>query len=288
MTNLSTLIDAFVATRPASATAAGEAYRLSVWAELLGDRDVLSITADDVDEALIAITARGNRITGAPLAPSTINRFITTLGSVFKFAKANRRVPRAFVAPTRGIEKAPEPVDPNKYFRPEEVERLVKVARVTDMHWGKLAAFILLAFHTGLRRGNILNLKWGAIDWETATVTVSKTKNGSAVIAPLTAAVIAELKALPLGKANEFIFSGRHGNRPVDIRSPWRRACEEAGFAGRTPHWLRHGCGSALANAGVSQAQVMAVLGHKSLVSSSRYMHHNVEDKRRVVDSVFG
>jgi hypothetical protein len=40
------------------------------------------------------------------------------------------------VPPTRGFEKAPEPVDPDKYFRPEEVERLLAVARVGDTKSG--------------------------------------------------------------------------------------------------------------------------------------------------------
>jgi len=44
---------------------------------------------------------------------------------------------------------------------------------------------------------------------------------------------------------------------------------------------------AALANAGAGQAQVMAVLGHRTLTASARYMHSNVEDKRAVVDRVF-
>ena len=46
--------------------------------------------------------------------------------------------------PTRGFEKAPKPVDPDKYVKPEEVERLLAVARVVDQRWKKLPALIVL------------------------------------------------------------------------------------------------------------------------------------------------
>jgi len=65
-------------------------------------------------------------------------------------------VRRAFVSPTHGIERAPERADPERYLRPEEVERLLTVARVLDRSWGKLPALIVVAYHTGLRVGSIL------------------------------------------------------------------------------------------------------------------------------------
>jgi hypothetical protein len=48
---------------------------------------------------------------GKPLAGSTLNRYLTQAGSVFKHARRLRLVPRAFVAPTRGIERANERPD---------------------------------------------------------------------------------------------------------------------------------------------------------------------------------
>lgn len=68
----------------------------------------------------------------------------------------------------------------------------------------------------------------------------------------------------------------------------WDRTCEMAGLQGRVFHELRHGCGTALARRGVSQAQIMAVLNHRTLVASRRYLHNNITDQRAVVDQVFG
>ena len=60
------------------------------------------------------------------------------------------------MAPTRGVERAPEIPDPERYLRPEEVERAIAVARVSDRRWGKMVALIVVAYHTGLRHWALL------------------------------------------------------------------------------------------------------------------------------------
>ena len=56
---------------------------------------------------------------GEPLAGSTVNRFISTASGLYRYARRIRALPCSHIPPTREIEKAPEPTDPNKYFRPE-------------------------------------------------------------------------------------------------------------------------------------------------------------------------
>ena len=128
----------------------------------MGDRELATITAEDVDAALVKLTARGSlrggkrptAAAGKPIAGSTLNRYLTQAGSIFKHAKRMKLVPRAFVAPTRGIERTPERANPERYLSADEVERLVAVACVVDRRWGKMAALIVVAYHTGLREGN--------------------------------------------------------------------------------------------------------------------------------------
>ena len=83
------------------------------------------------------------------------------------------------------------------------------------------------------------------------------------------------------------MFGNRY-DRPFHFKHLWKRACELAGLPGRNFHQLRHGCGSALALRGVNQAQIMTVMGHRTLSASRRYMHLNTDDQRAVVDKVFG
>jgi hypothetical protein len=92
--------------------------RLGFWVEVLGDHDIIEVTADQVDEAIVRLAERGRlraglrrtERSGEPLKGATINRYVSTLGSVYRFARRARIVPRTFMPPSRGIERLPEPV----------------------------------------------------------------------------------------------------------------------------------------------------------------------------------
>jgi len=191
------------------------------------------------------------------------------------------------VAPTRGVERAPEPPDPERYLRPEEVERALAVARVLDRQWGRMAALITLAYHSGLRVGSILGLRGRDLDLDAATLTVNRTKNGDPITVALSSAALDELKRLPKAGADELVFGNRAG-KPFTYMPLWKRIAEEARLPGRVFHELRHGHGYRLAQAGVSQQIIMMSMGHRALSASARYAHANIADKRAVVARVFG
>lgn len=293
MPTLSVTVAAFVASREFDGATLA---RLAFWTDALGTRELSEITAEDVDLELVRLAERGRlaprrgHVTapaGAPLSGATFNRYVSQLASVFKYARRLRLLPRAHVPPTRGVEKAPEPADPNRYLRAEEVERILAVTHLLDTQWGKLAALILVAFHTGLRIGNLMTLRWSDVDLERRTITVLKTKNGRPQVSALSERAAVALRQLPGQQPEALVFEGRSGHA-FGFRRLWARVCIEAGLPGRNFHQLRHGCGHAMATAGVGQAQIMAVMGHRTLTASARYMHADTRDKRNVVDRVFG
>ena len=149
---------------------------------------------------------------------------------------------------------------------------------------GLLIGFLM---HTGARRHEVLTAEWQHINLERGSWYVAVTKNGRPHIAPLTDRCMEELSRLRRGHPNELVFASYRNDGPFNYRTLWGKVCKEAGYEGRTFHWLRHGCGSALATAGVSQAQIMQVMGHRTLVASARYMHSNVNDRQAVVGRVF-
>jgi integrase len=270
--------------------------RLDYWRGALGSLPLASIDADAVDEALTALARRGRLRpvaggapipTGRPLAPATLNRHLTTLASVYKWAKRQRLLRRAHVTPTVGIERFAEKPDPNRYLRAEEVERLIKAAKVCDRQWGRLPALIRLGFTTGLRKGNLMGLRWRDIDMAAMRISVAKTKNGDAHVAILTPQARDALLALSGRGDPEALVFGNRAGKPYNIRNVWRRTTEMAGLNGRNFHQLRHGCGSEMARRGAAQAQIMAVLGHKTLTASARYVHLSVEDRADVINGIF-
>lgn len=292
MPTLKTVVDGFVCQRDYDNATLG---RLQFWVGQLGDMELSAITDEDVDAALVRLAERGRlragrglktEPVGKPLAGSTLNRYVGQLASVFKYARRLRLLPRAHVPPTRGVEKAPENTHHDRYFRPEEVERLCKVARLIDTKWRRMEALIVLAYHTGLRKSNLLNLHWRDIDLDDRTASVQETKNGDPLLAALSHRAVVLLRKIPDKQPDALVFGNNKG-RPFDIRRLWTRICTEANIHDRTFHSLRHGCGHALAQAGTNQAVIMKIMGHRSFAASARYMHADAHDKRAVIDLVF-
>jgi integrase len=291
MALLKQVVEAFVASREFDQATLS---RLAYWVDALGAKEIGAITADDVDDALLRLAERGRLIagkrdtarSGKPLAGATINRYLTQLGSVFKHARRLKLLPRTFVPPTRGIERSPERADPERYLRPEEVERVISVARVMDRHWRKMPALITVAYHTGLRVGSILAVRGKDLDMEAGTLTVVRSKNGDPIVASLSTAAIAELRRLPRVRDEELVFGS--AGKPYTYGPLWERITKAAGLQGRVFHELRHGHGYMLARAGVSQQLIMASMGHRTLSASARYAHASINDKKDVIARVFG
>jgi integrase len=289
-----TLGDLIAALESRGLVDAAQHARLAFWREQLGRMPITNITADHVEDAVTGLANRGRLKagrnspgvpSGKPLKPSTISRYIGTLQGVYKFARQERLIRRDFASPTKGVEKPSAPVDKNKFLTPEEVELLLKWSRVLDQRWGRMSALILMCYHTGLRVGSLKNVRWCDIDWERETVYIPKTKNGDPITSPLTSKCLGELRRLRKGAPEELVFGNRHGE-PFHHRNLLAKITRKAGLPHVTIHWLRHSCGTAMAQAGLSQAQIMAQLGHKTLAASQRYMHSNAEFQRQALERV--
>lgn len=293
MITLSEVIDGYTA---AKVFDSGTLGRLAYWREALGHRPLTDISEMEVDEAITRLVQRGGTRTkrngtpvptGKPLKGSTVNRYIVQLQSLFKYARRARLVSRSWTPPTTGIEKAPEPSDPNRFLTTAEVDRLVAAARVADRNWKKLPALIRLLADTGLRSGNAIALRWRDVDLAARTATVKVTKNGAPHVAVLSERVVRELMKLPGSHhPDAYVFANAYG-QPYHFKKLFRKAAAMAGLPTAFPHLLRHSCGAALSAAGVNQASIMLHMGHKSLGASARYLHLSLADRRSVADSVF-
>jgi len=285
-----TLVEGYAATtaRPAQSFA-----RLMFWAERLGDLELLEITPEHVDAGLVHLAERGKLRpvrggapvrTGKPLSAATITRYGTDLAGVFRFARRQRLVPRTWTAPTKGLEVAASPLR-HDYISAEDKDKLVKIARMVDKRWGRMAALIEVAFSSGWRAGNLQELTWDRVDLEAGVITAPTSKTGQPLVTPISSAALAELLRLPITQPR--VFCNRHGGA-YQYRKLWERITALASMQGRVFYLLRHGCASTLAAAGASQAQLMAHMGHASLASSRRYLHADIVNKRALAQRVFG
>lgn len=292
-TTLKTLCEGYLAAAERPSDVPG---RLAFWLAELGDLPITSITSEAVDEALVRLAERGRvqprrnamaTVTGKPLAGATLTRYVSQLAGLFKYARKQRLVSRTWIPPTRNMDlPGPAPIK-TSYFNADDIDRLVKVARLLDTRWKRMPALIQVAFCTGLRAGSLRALRWSHIDLEAGLVVVERTKNGQPIVSVLSSAAKAELASLPGRRSGELVFGNKSG-QPYHWRKLWIRITEHAGFEGFVFHQLRHSCASALASAGVGQAALMECLGHRTLHASRRYLHLNVAARAEIVHRVFG
>jgi integrase len=290
---LKVLIEGFLAAGDRPSDAPG---RLEFWlGELGGDTPITEITAEAVDAAMVRLAERGKIQprrgkepirTGKPLSGTTLTRYVSQLAGLFKFARKTRLVARTWTPPTRNMDlPGPAPIK-TRYFTQDDVERLVRVARMLDRRWMRMPALIRVAYCSGLRAGNLKELRWEHVDLDAGLVRVERTKNGHPIVSVLSANARAELALLTGRKPGELVFGNKSG-QPFHWRRMWLAVTAQAGFDGYNFHLLRHSCGSALAAAGVGQAAIMEALNHRTLHASRRYLHLNVSARSEIVNRVF-
>jgi integrase len=119
----------------------------------------------------------------------------------------------------------------------------------------KYRAAVRFAMLTGLRRANVLGLRWDAVNLETATAKVDaeEAKGGKQIIVPLNESAVALLEELPHREGS--VFGIGHISRSV-----WQTACKKAGVPDFRFHDLRHTWASWHAQAG-TPIQVLQELG---------------------------
>ncbi len=264
------------------------ASRTRFWISQFGDRDITTITTDDIEDGIDALMKRGKyqvkawgprkapslEATGEPLAPSSVNRYISTLGTVFKDLKKLRLLPRGFVNPMRGVGRLGEGEGRIVQVTVNDVMRLVAAARVSRNR--KLAALTAMACTTGWRLGTLQALKWREIDLKAGHADTQRTKNGTPHRTPLLPWVVDELKRMRPEQAqpDDLVFGA--GN----FKKAWETALKRADLPEWTFHHCRHIAASILAQSGASVVTIMQALNHKTPLMAMRYSHLNTDALR--------
>jgi integrase len=273
------------------------AARVEFWIGVFGSRPVDAIKTDDIEDGIDLLVKRGKRkvttwgagqtpkveATGKPLAPSSINRYLSTLGTVFKDLRRLRLLPRGFVNPMRGVGRMSESEGRTLTVTVEDVKRLVAACRVSRNR--KLAALVAMACTTGWRLGNLQALRWGDIDLKVGHADAERTKNGTSHRTPLLPWVVDELKRIqPLhAEPGELVFGRKNFKRA------WQSALKLADLPEDwTFHHCRHIAASVLAQSGASVVVIMQALNHKTPAMALRYSHLSVDALRDGLGRAWG
>jgi integrase len=158
-----------------------------------------------------------------------------------------------------------------------------------------LKSVILVALYTGLRRGEILRLRWADIDLQQNVLIVrqSKTRSGRGRRVNLNSLLRQMVVSLREDeKRGEWVFpspkrfqtEGKPEKHIRDVKNAFRRAIHLSGIEPLTFHQLRHTFCSRLADAGVPLPVIQDLAGHASITMTRRYTHPADELKERAVE----
>jgi integrase len=164
----------------------------------------------------------------------------------------------------------------DRWLSLEEEKRLLDCA--TNPSW--LRSLLIFALHTGMRRGEILNLLWRNVDFFRKLVTVMKSKNGEKRGIPMSQTVYNTLRGMSkVVDISSQVF-------PLSVRSlreAFEKALRKSGIEDFHFHDLRHTFATRLIQNGVDLYKVKELLGHKTITMTMRYAHHYPESLRSSV-----
>jgi integrase len=197
------------------------------------------------------------------------------------------------------VRKMEERKDVGRALSPEEQRRLLE--GLADRRTPHLPSLIPMLLLTGMRAGEALSLTWGQVDLLGKTLTVgrAKTSNGTGRMIPVNddlGSILASHRAwfvdhfgAPLPE--QFLFPwgkpvpsdpARHA---TDITWGWDQLRKDTGVSCRL-HDLRHTFATRLAENGVSESTMLALMGHMSRSMLERYSHIRMAAKRDAVAGV--
>lgn len=207
--------------------------------------------------------------------PATVNRELACLKTIFNKAVKNGKADRN---PVQGVRLLKENNERDRVLSSEEFTRLL--AQSPD----HLRPIVKVAYHTGMRQGEILGLTWGQVDLKEGFIRLrpedTKTQEGRLI--PLNRELIEMFKAMPKGFPMVRVFT-REGKPIKSIREVFEAACRRAGIEEFTFHDLRHTAINNWRLQGHDYFRIMAATGHKTLNVFKRYNTVSKEELKALV-----
>jgi integrase len=226
-----------------------------------GEKEPHAIAPLDVDRLRIRLLKK--------LKPQTVTHILNLLIWITNYGTANN-----LSAPLPFKVKKPK-VDNKKteFLSPDELKRYLDAIDADPDP--QVKAVMKLALFTGMRRSELLKLKWRDIDFERGFITIRNPKGGQDEIVPMNDDARTVLESINRTRSS-YVFPGRRKGHRVDIKNGIARIRKAAnlpkGF--RPLHGLRHQFASMLASSGqVDMYTLQKLLTHKDPRMTQRYSH---------------
>lgn len=226
-----------------------------------------------------------------PRSPNTVRLDLALLGHMFNTAMKEWGLGLTY-NPVQSIRRPTLPPGRERRLSIGEEERLMAAV---DAHSNPMLGWIVrIALETGMRSSEITTLRRSQVDTSRRIVRLLETKNTLPRTVPLTSMAVDTFHQALVNPVRpidtDLIFFGEPGKdgqrRPYNFNKVWLNIKESVGLKDLRFHDLRHEAVSRLVEGGLSDQQVAAVSGHKSMQMLRRYTHLRAEDLVDELDAI--
>lgn len=256
----------------------GSDLRLRKWTDAYGQESAWLLSSEQIEAAAQAMIDHG-------YSPSTVNRDIGTIGSVYKWAKIKRLSPRGFRSPSLGVRRYEEKIR-RVNVEPEQLDQLrARSLAFSDM---RFACYVALLIDTGARKSELLERTWSDVDLDKNEILAPTTKNGTPRVLFFSELTSQLLKRVyPKRVPEKLLFEGRVPGQPISFRRIWGVITKEVGLPDLHMHDVRHAAAASLLRAGVTLGVAAQVLGHDPALLARRYGHLETASLKRAQEAAW-
>jgi integrase len=224
---------------------------------------------------------------GRPITPASINRELACLKRMFSVGRKGLITLKGGVPaenPVAAVSLERENNTRDRVLTCEEFDRLMDVSPI------HLKPILLTAYHTGMRKTEILNLTWERVDLRAGVIRLrpQDTKTQERRIIPLTKELSEMLRNATIyldaaGHRVPYVFTYA-GKRIGSVRRAFETACRKVGLTNVVFHDLRHTFVTNMRRAGVDYFRIMAITGHKTMTAFKRYHTIETDDLHQAIN----
>ena len=196
------------------------------------------------------------------VTPPTVRKELYLISSIFETARKEWGFTR-LTNPVSSI-RMPSAANPRRTrIPPETLTRLMEAVEVSNHPL--LPTLIIVALETGMRRSELIRLKWTDINKDMAYL--EDTKNGHSRYVPLSDTARQAIDTLPKQSEEVFPMSANA------VRLAWERLKNKHNIEGLRFHDLRHEAISRMFDEGLTVPEVASISGHRTVSMLFRYAH---------------
>ena len=227
---------------------------------VLGTKLLKGITRADITALHATIGKRGHY---------EANRTVSLLSKMFELAKAWGYLPETALNPAKRIEKYEETAR-DRFISHEEMPRLLEATEKVNNPYIRSAIWLYLLL--GLRKQELLRLRWDQIDLTRRELRLPDTKSGKPHVLPISEGALKVLRETPKMIGNPHVFPGCvPGHHIVNIEKSWKTIRELAKLEDIRLHDLRRTVGSWMAESGSTLNLIGKVLNHQHIATTQIY-----------------